>query len=145
MNEEQQLVAQAIGRGLHVVTAPPGCGKSYLVEAMTADLVHNQDKFVLLCAYTGAAAVRLSPCADTVHGTFGLPAGYTWFEELKTTSDTYALLKAADVIFVDEMSMLQNKQLCMIIDRLAQVTPEEEIWVNNKICFFSLWWCSNCS
>lgn len=53
-------------RGLHFVTGPPGSGKTFFTTYIINEW-RKQGKLVLLCATTGAAAIRMSPEATTVH------------------------------------------------------------------------------
>lgn len=71
LTPDQQLVFLDLDQatGLHVLSKAPGSGKTFLTQF----LAHNwrtSGKKVLLLATTGAAAVRLSSTANTIHSVF---------------------------------------------------------------------------
>ena len=57
--------------GLHVLSGPPGTGKNFCIQHLTKQAMQNGRK-VMLCATTGAAAIRLSVTAKTVHSAFNI-------------------------------------------------------------------------
>lgn len=102
-----------------------GSGKTFLVKHLTHKLRNHPqgNKVVLLTATTGAAAIRLSVHAQTAHHTFDLPArrGQYLPPGLAPDHPLFVILLAADVIVIDEMSMLKGAMLDHIMFRLAQV------------------------
>jgi hypothetical protein len=63
------------GRRAGFLTGGPGCGKSFTAQQLIHWGRHNGKRMVL-CATTGAAAVRLSAFASTVHSGFAVDSKY---------------------------------------------------------------------
>lgn len=80
-----------------------------------------EGKKVALCATTGAAACRLSRTASIVHKIFAIPKSGRYLTPLASTHEVYIRLAQADVIVIDEMSMLTAALLDFVFYRLRQV------------------------
>eukprot|EP00882_Tetradesmus_deserticola_P001750 GHRQ01001880.1.p1 GENE.GHRQ01001880.1~~GHRQ01001880.1.p1 ORF type:complete len:1314 (+),score=134.67 GHRQ01001880.1:549-3944(+) len=119
----QKKTARAIcssNAGLFTIQGGPGCGKTFL----TRYIAHKHLKAgrsVIMTATTGAAAVRLSHGATTVHTAFGIPAKNAYLPHLDSSNPRYHALSAADVIIVDEFSMLTAAVLNIIMLRLQTI------------------------
>ena len=76
---------------------------------------------VILSATTGAAALWLSKSASIVHAVFRIPThGYLFV--LHEPSPVLTKLKNANVIIIDEMSMMTSNMLCAVEQLLRQST-----------------------
>jgi hypothetical protein len=124
LNDEQQAVFDAIRAnptGMHIISGCPGSGKTFLTKYI-AHHFQSTGKHVLLCATTGAAATRLGPSATTVHTAFALPRKGQ-LRPLPRTSAVYNMLQAADVVMLDEFSMLTSLVLNCAMYRFQQSMP----------------------
>ena len=104
---DQQSIVDTIldsGHGLHALSGVPGAGKSFLIRCMARRMTTSGRK-VRLYATTGAAAVRLSANATTVHTGFSISARSRYMSAIDLTHDKFQLLAATDVFIIDEMSM----------------------------------------
>jgi ATP-dependent exoDNAse (exonuclease V) alpha subunit len=122
LTAEQQGVFDALmssDGGLHVVSGAPGAGKTFLTRYLAMQLA-MRGKQVALYATTGAAASRLSRYATTVHAGFGIPAVGT-IAPLQQNDPLFMTLVDADVIIIDEFSMLSSLNLDNVMYRLQMV------------------------
>ena len=124
--EGQQHALQRLmtEKGLFFLTGGAGVGKSY-VGKLFAHLSRQAGKNVLVCASTGIAARRFSKYGDTVHHTFGLSAERgTNLPDFAKDNPQYQLLAAADVIIIDEISMLELHTCFQhVMTRLTRLKP----------------------
>jgi hypothetical protein len=114
------ILSQPKPRGLKILTGDPGCGKSFLTRHIARRAV-AAGLNVLPCASTGAAAVRLSTVAQTVHTTFAIRPKRlgTVFESTLCVSDPRAqVLYMGDVILIDEFSQLSAPLINQVLQRL---------------------------
>jgi exodeoxyribonuclease V alpha subunit len=109
LSDEQALAVRiALTAPVSLITGGPGCGKSFLVKSIVDVLTKFNYDFAL-AAPTGRAAKRLAEStgasAQTIHRLLGL----------RGSNDTEPEEIGADVVIVDEMSMvdviLMNKLL----------------------------------
>jgi hypothetical protein len=112
--------------GLFVIQGGPGTGKTFLTRYIAYHHVAT-GKNVLLCATTGAAAVRLSKSAKTVHSAFGIPTKTLYLTTLGCNDPRFIALHEADTIIIDEFSMMTSKMLDIIVLRLQSVLKLESI------------------
>jgi len=126
---EQQVVFNALlskPSGLSVVTGPGGSNKTLLIGKLTHEL-RKMGKNVVLAATTGAAAINLSDMGVTAHSLFSLPIRGQRMRNMPAIHPARQTLLHADVIVIDEMSMLTAFLLSLIAFRLKQVTPPSTI------------------
>ena len=117
-NEQQHVLDNILQNpiGFHVLTGTPGSGKTFFVKYL-AQHFQLLKKNVLICATTGAAALRLSPTALTAHTLFRIPSrGY--LSPLQEPSPLLEKLQMADVIIIDEISMMTSYMLCTVEHQL---------------------------
>ena len=68
---------------------------------------------MIISATTRANAPRLSKSASTVHTVFRIPA-HDYSSVLPEPNPILTKLKNADVIFIDEMLMMNSNRLCAV-------------------------------
>jgi hypothetical protein len=107
-------------------------GKTFFIKYLTHHLIQTTEKKILLCAPTGAAATKLSPNASTIHMLFRLTIRGPLYA-LQQPNLTLQRLQLADVIIVDEMSMMTTIQLTTIYSRLKQVSKYNSDLFHSKI------------
>ena len=105
--------------GVHMVTGSPGTGKSFLISLLK-QFWEKRGKTVLLTATTGVAAIRLDPLATTVHQAFKIPIKGA-LQPLHRSSSVFETLHSADIIVIDECSMLTPKTWNSMSSRLHEV------------------------
>ena len=120
--EQREAVKTALTNGISIITGGPGTGKTMIQRAIL-DLFHRNhpNAVVCACAPTGRAARRMAEStgypASTVHKALGLFAGedgdYNAPNELE-----------ADLVLVDESSMLDIYLACHLFDALR---PDAQI------------------
>ena len=98
-----------------------------------AQYFQNHNKKVVLSATTGAAALWLCKSVSTVHIVFRIPThGYLFV--LPEPSPILTKLKNADVIIIDEMSMMTSNMLCAVEQCIKQSTRNTDIYsLQNKL------------
>lgn len=128
LNNEQQQICDAVLTtnansdnmlNVHVISGVPGAGKTFLAKKLAVEF-EQRGKTVLISASTGAAAVRLSERAQTIHKAFMLPV-LGQLIPLRPNHIVHQLLAAADVIFLDEYSMVTANTLNYVVYRLQQI------------------------
>ncbi|EFJ52324.1 hypothetical protein VOLCADRAFT_86633 [Volvox carteri f. nagariensis] len=117
--------------GIVVLSDGPGCGKTFVTKKLTR-LLQAAGKSVHLSASTGAAAVRLSQFATTNHTAFNLPVSQqhrptACMREMRTTDVRVLVLQAADVLILDEFSMMTAENLMHILITLWHASEEPSI------------------
>jgi hypothetical protein len=135
LNDEQQQIFDNINNidsGLYFIEGTPGSGKTFFIKYLTNHLIQTTEKKILLYAPTGAAATKLSPNTSTIHTLFKLPIRGPLYA-LQQSNLTLQRLQAADVIIVDEMSMITTVQLTSIYSRLKQVSEYNSDPFHSKI------------
>jgi exodeoxyribonuclease V alpha subunit len=103
LSEEQSAaIVTALNKPLSILTGGPGCGKTHTLR-MLVELAQNEGAVVALAAPTGKAAKRLEETtgqdAMTVHRLIRQETGDSLFDHV-------SLLASADLVIVDEASML---------------------------------------
>jgi hypothetical protein len=106
--------------GVHLLSGAPGSGKTFLTQYLTYNW-RVVGKKVLLLATTGAAAVRLSSVAKIVHSAFRIPKDGRPLATMLPTDAMFEAILKADVIVIDEMSMLTSHVFNLLMYRLGLV------------------------
>jgi ATP-dependent exoDNAse (exonuclease V) alpha subunit len=89
-------------------------------------------KKVILTATTGCATSRLSSKASTVHNTFHIQCkGYV--RALQELNVEFQILKEADIIIIDEMSMMTSTLLQSVETRLRQIKNDTNEPYHSKL------------
>ena len=117
--------------GLVLLAGGPGSGKSFLTRRLIMHFA-QQGRKTLITGVSGTAAKNLSSFASTVHSTFSIPSetGQTMLT-LGITHPMRPVLTAAEVIFIDEVSMMSTGVFDNVIIRLQQlhqVSSREELF-----------------
>ncbi|MBU3866247.1 ATP-dependent RecD-like DNA helicase [Streptomyces sp. 4503] len=102
-DEQQQAVLTALTTPVSILTGGPGCGKTHTLRTLVT-LAEQAGLTIALAAPTGKAAKRMEETtghpATTVHRLISSPPAPT------DRSDEPTKLEAADLIVIDEASML---------------------------------------
>jgi ATP-dependent exoDNAse (exonuclease V) alpha subunit len=89
-------------------------------------------KKVILTAITGRATSRLSSKASIVHNTFHIQCkGYV--QPLQELSVEFQILKEANIIIIDEMSMMTSTLLQNVETRLRQIENDTNEPYHSKL------------
>lgn len=115
-----------IRRGKSIfLTGGAGTGKSTVIQLAIKEL-QNQGKSVLLCAPTGVAALNIG--GITIHRAFGFPAdvcitngGEKTTRPMSIMTRTPALVRGADVVIIDEISMVRMDLFDAVIASIKKV------------------------
>jgi exodeoxyribonuclease V alpha subunit len=116
--DQERAVLMALTNTVSILTGGPGCGKTFAVR-LIAQLARQAGATVALAAPTGRAAKRLSDLT-------GMPA-MTVHRMIRPRSDPSAEgalfdhddLAQADLIVVDETSMLDLRLACELTEKIA--------------------------
>ncbi|WP_275559159.1 ATP-dependent RecD-like DNA helicase [Streptomyces sp. 5-6(2022)] len=113
-SEQRQGVLNAFTRPLSVLTGGPGCGKTHTLRTVV-ELADSAGLKIALGAPTGKAAKRLEQLtgqpAQTVHRLLHAPEGNTLF-------DHSSMLEAAQLVVVDEASMLDVQLAAQLFGKI---------------------------
>lgn len=106
LKEKQSEALELLKSGENVfLTGKAGTGKSFVVD-LFVEWAEKNEKKILICAPTGIAALNIG--GSTVHRVFKLPIDYVRSSShLNTSQETLDLLSAADIVLIDEVSMLR--------------------------------------
>jgi ATP-dependent exoDNAse (exonuclease V) alpha subunit len=119
------------------VSGGPGTGKTFTMDKVMQQLIH-MGFMVLITATTAAAALRYKTQSNmgpprTIHSAAQLPIRGQAFvpmatnliaEDINPLATSKGALEAAQVIVVDEMSMLTITLLYVLLSRLRQATKK---------------------
>ena len=118
--EEQESVMVAVEQGYNVfVTGPAGVGKGFIIEEVCRRFLH---KNILCCAPTATAAAAIG--GETIHSLFQIPVDTRELHQLPPlTAVKQSVLANADIIIIDEVSMVRSDLLGKIDRRLRCANP----------------------
>ena len=120
---------------LFYLDGPGGTGKSFLLNTVSI-ACRADDRVVLMAAWTGVAA-NLLQHGRTCHYTFRLPLNIDETTTCRLDPDQRDHLTQAEVIIIDEVSMM-NRQAFDAIDRLLRdVADQPQVPFGGKIVIFS--------
>ena len=101
LTKEQAAAMRALESGDNIfLTGEAGTGKSYVLNEY---LKRNSDKNILVCAFTGIAAINVN--GSTIHRVFKAPVGI--LEPGEYNPNPPEAVVKADIIVIDEISMLR--------------------------------------
>lgn len=106
--------------GLHVLTGPPGTGKTFFISFLKI-FWESKGRVVLLTTTTGIVALRLHNSARIVHTAFPIPIKGE-LQALSRSSKTFDDLSNASVIIINECSMLTTDLHKHVVARLHEVS-----------------------
>lgn len=124
-NDEQAYVIKTIQQSpnqIHIVNGCPGTGKSFIISFLHRQLFQN-DKNVVLCASTGAAASKL-PGGMTIDRVVGLSRQNDNSTTIFSQNKAFQLNKNADVYIIDEAFMLSRPKFEQILLRMFSCTQD---------------------
>jgi len=116
LTQDQENIFQKISKhideetgGLYAIDAPGGSGKTFLCNVILA-YARKQNKIAIASALSGIAATLMVK-GTTFHRRFGVPIDCSEdsTSSIKPTSKEADVIRQACVIFVDEVSMMNNK------------------------------------
>ena len=115
-----------VGR-LHILLGQGGGGKSYAIDAILTTLTSEHNftaENYKVCATTGKAASLIG--GSTLHAHkegFGLPCGQAKYRPLtgQALADQQENFKDVKLLIVDEFSMLRQKEIYYLDERLKQI------------------------
>lgn len=114
------------------ITGGGGVGKSHLLRTIV-NAFKKKGKQVVVTAPTGAAAVLIK--GSTIHRTFGIPSGACINEKtLKIMTRTTEALRKADVVIIDEISMVRMDLFDAIFASLKKA--EEKSGIHKQLIVF---------
>lgn len=100
LDEYQKRAIQSLHNGQNVfITGKAGTGKSTIIR----DFVENTGKNVAILSPTGLAALNVG--GQTIHSFFGFPTGF--ISKSGITTKNQPIIKCADTIVIDEVSMVR--------------------------------------
>ena len=141
-NKYQQRIITALQNaksGVHVISGGPGSGKTFTIRKILHHMRKSGRK-VIVSATSGPAATRISKWAQTVHSAFGIfgDAGGRGRSPtpLSPVHPLFSTIANAEVIIIDEMSMLSGTMFAYVLLRLKTCCgyrSMEEVFRNKLI------------
>lgn len=124
-NDEQAQIIQQIQHNpnqIHIINGCPGTGKSFIISFLHRQFF-QQNKNVVLCASTGAAAAKL-PGGMTVDRVVGLSRQNDNSTTIFSQNKAFPFNKDGDVYIVDEAFMLSRPKFEQILLRIFSCTQD---------------------
>lgn len=119
-DKQREAVEKSLESGMTVITGGPGTGKTTVVQTIIR-LAEQEGLRILLCAPTGRAAKRLAETtqrkAKTIHRLL-IPDGRQGRIQVFEYNETKLL--PADLVIVDEVSMLDMEMMYHLLSALKQ-------------------------
>lgn len=121
-DDQKNAVEGTLKANLSIIVGSAGTGKSTITQAIVhLERCRKKNAKVLLLAPTGRAARRLGECvgapATTIHSAIG------YYTDADGISDAHAPMLEADLIIVDEASMVDQRLARLLLERIdAQKT-----------------------
>ena len=103
-----------------ILTGVAGTGKPHLVRLLIAKL-RACEFSILVCGASGVAALNVG--GRTIHSLFSLSLDLDW--QIKVGTILWWMIRNADIIIVDEFSLLSNKLLHTLNDILHKVRRDK--------------------
>ena len=103
-----------------LLTGVAGTGKSYVVRLLIAKLLALGFS-ILVCGSSGVAALNVG--GRTIHSLFSLSLDLEW--QIKEGTTMWWMIRSADMIFVDESSLLSHKLLHTLHDVLHKLRRDK--------------------
>ncbi len=117
LTSSQGIAIKLLDAGYNVfLTGKAGTGKSFLVDYFVEK---HPEKNIIKCAPTGVAALRIG--GATIHRTFGVPIRLLGHNDVCSSSDKLDVLKKADVVLIDEISMCRIDVFEYVIRTLKRI------------------------
>ena len=117
LTPSQERAIKLLDAGYNVfLTGKAGTGKSFLVDYFVAK---HSEKNIVKCAPTGVAALNIE--GVTIHRTFGVPLGVLDHRGVCSSPEKLDVLKKADVILIDEISMCRIDVFEYVIRTLKRI------------------------
>ena len=117
LTSSQDKAIKLLDAGYNVfLTGEAGTGKSFLVDYF---VVKHPEINIVKCAPTGVAALNIE--GVTIHRTFGVPLGVLDHRGICSSPEKLDVLKKADVILIDEISMCRIDVFEYVIRTLKRI------------------------
>lgn len=116
-----QAVKSAVVNGVTVITGGPGTGKTTIVKCI-ADILSSQGLRIEYCAPTGRASKRLSIATGREAKTIHRLLGFEFVDGKARFVYNYNNTLRADVVIVDEMSMVDVNIMASLLKALESGT-----------------------
>ena len=124
LTEKQLAGYEAAMQGFNLfITGSGGTGKSLLLQCIIDELV-SMEKNIIVCAPTGIAASTIG--GATIHRAFGFEPGATLTQDNRLQRRTPRPVMEADVVIIDEISMVRADLFDAIIYSLVEAEKESK-------------------
>lgn len=113
------------------LTGGAGTGKTFLLQSIIAAF-KNLGKNVVVCAPTGTAAIKCG--GATIHRAFGFRSGPCITSKLKLVTSCPEHIRKADVIIIDEVSMVRMDMMDSIQASIEKAGKKEQKHIQVIVC-----------
>lgn len=127
--EEQKVIIKLIlsriysSRNLYFITGLAGTGKTFLLKELVTIFKYVLSLNVIVCASTGTAAKNIE--GRTVHSMFHLEKDFV-LSNLVVGHPDFDEIKNAEVIIIDEISMMNGQILDKIQNVIQSIQTQQE-------------------